>query len=560
MKREELLEVIGEVDESLLAEGYKPACVRWPVLWKAAAAAALVALMSATVFGAVKLLSRPVNGGGIVTEGTISPITMIGGDVIPEPQVGLKVVMDVEVDGDAPEYLAEIFSLNPGAGWNKNLRSGVGNGFEYYSMTSVWTKGETSGEVRLTQTTVSGYVNGVNGEQVVDLLHELPTDTQVSAEVISLANREMLKVTIPPVELKGYVDQNVAYYRDGESRYYWTDGRYLFRMDCPSWVTEEEAGRMLDTLSAKPYQAAHPKNWGEILPEQLPELEQGVSVKGTTMANVVNTRGNALYSDGLFYFGDSTAIRIFEPATGEIKVLRTWEFSLPHYMFLAGSDICFSDSDLPRWGFYSMNEETGQIEAVFEGVSIGQLWWDGENLYGRDDSKLLKVDLSTGELVTLADNVSAYYVDDSYIYVIPKEGKYFLRSGKKDIQFEKVELSFQPVGTMAVDGETLYFVNGEQTNRRYQVIRWLDGEETALPIYGNAVQFLDNKLLFEDDREEGAVKSYDLATGEIEVLAHDVGDFYLFEDRYVSFEYRNDGWGILDWQTGELIKVEHYPK
>ena len=133
----------------------------------------------------------------------------------------------------------------------------------------------------------------------------------------------------------------------------------------------------------------------------------------------------------------STAIRTFNLATGEIEVLRTWEYSLPYEMFLTDGDICFSDSDLPRWGLYSMDGESGQIEVVFEGVSIGRLWWDGENIYGLGDSKLLKIDRSTGDLVTLAENVSAYYVDDTYIYVIPKEGKYFLRSSKQDIRFEK---------------------------------------------------------------------------------------------------------------------------
>ena len=90
-----------------------------------------------------------------------------------------------------------------------------------------------------------------------------------------------------------------------------------------------------------------------------------------------------------------------------------------------------------------------------------------------------------------------------------------------------------------------------------------DAEETVADMLmsaWNAIQLLDSKLLYEDDREEGTVKSYDLATGEIEVLDRNVGDFYVFEDRYVSFEYRNDGWGILDWQTGELTKVKHYPE
>ena len=81
MKREDLLEAMGYVDEALLADSDTVKARRGSVLWKVVAAAAIVALTSVTALAASGLLSRPVEGGGIVTEGTISPVTFSAGMV-----------------------------------------------------------------------------------------------------------------------------------------------------------------------------------------------------------------------------------------------------------------------------------------------------------------------------------------------------------------------------------------------------------------------------------------------------------------------------------------------
>ena len=76
MNRNDILEAIGYVDDSLLLENEKHIHRRsLPMVWKAVAATAAVLLMSVTTFAAAKLLSRPVKSGGTQI-GTVAPFSM----------------------------------------------------------------------------------------------------------------------------------------------------------------------------------------------------------------------------------------------------------------------------------------------------------------------------------------------------------------------------------------------------------------------------------------------------------------------------------------------------
>lgn len=561
MKREDLLEAIGNVDESLLAESEELTMGRkTPALWRLAVAAAVLALTTVTAFAAARLLSRPVEGGAIVTEGTVSPVSFVRGDIYPEPQVGLKVVMEVEVDEDAPRTLEEIFHLKLEGAWTEHFRSSGGNGFEYNEHTAVWKMAEKTGEVRLKQTAVSGYVNGVNGKNVVDCLLELPLDTAVTAEVVTLAQRQLLKVTIPAVELEGYADQSVAYYRDGETRLYWSDGRYLFRLDYPVWVSEAEAEEMLQSLYSQPFTPDYPEGWGEIDMQRLQEMGFAEET-GTTSFNISNAGGSALYADGRFYFGEAGAIRVYDAQSGQQTVLQTWESSVPRGMLLTESGISFADSKLPRWGRYHMSTDGETVETLYEGFQLADLWYADGALYGIDEARnLLCIGLETGQRQTLAENVNKFYMDGNRLYVLPEKENCFLRADTDALEFERIELSFCPI-SMAADGEVLYLTAGGQVSdsqRRYQVVRYSGGEETKLPVYGTRLQVVGGKLLYDADPDNSLIEMYDPESGEIDLLQKNVFDFFVFEDRFVVFSYYNDGWGILDRSTGELTNIEAF--
>ena len=554
MKREDLLEAMGYVDEALLADSDTVKARRGSVLWKVAAAAAIVALTSVTALAASGLLSRPVEGGGIVTEGTISPVTFVGGDIYREPQVGLKVVLDVEVDADAPRTLEEIYHLKQPKDWTESFRTGGGNGFEYNEYMTVWHKAGVSGEVRLRQTAVPGYVT--SDDRVVDSLHELPLDTQVTAQVVTLAQRQLLQVRIPAVELDGLEDQNVLYFREGETRLYWSDGRYLFRLDLPAWVTEAETEQMLLSMYAEPFVPEYPEGWGELNLKALQETGF-VDGNGTNTFNISGNATGAVYADGRFWLGDAGAIREYDGNTGQIRTLKTWESSIPCDMLLTKEGVTFTDSRLPRWGRYRM-DGNGTVEAVFEGVSLQDLWVENGTAYAINEAdELVTIVLASGEQKVLAENVNKFYLHKGALYVLPKEGAYFLRS-EHGGALETVGLSFMPIA-MVADADALYFTVGGQLQpgqRRYQVVRYADGEETKLPVYGTRLRVIGGKLLYDADPDNALIEMYDLSTGETDLLQKNVFDYFVFEDRYVVFCYFDGGWGILDWETGELTPID----
>ena len=76
---------------------------------------------------------------------------------------------------------------------------------------------------------------------------------------------------------------------------------------------------------------------------------------------------------------------------------------------------------------------------------------------------------------------------------------------------------------------------------------------TPLPIYTWFYQVLDGCILYRDDNYE--LKSYDLETGKTEKLAKDVFDFSVLEGRYICIEQFNKAPIMLDWTTGDTVKL-----
>ena len=81
----------------------------------------------------------------------------------------------------------------------------------------------------------------------MDLLHDLPVDTELTGEKTVMAGLDVLKVTIPA--LPGY--QGTRYCSDGETRLYWSDGRYLLEFDYPAWLSDRVAESILKTLETE---------------------------------------------------------------------------------------------------------------------------------------------------------------------------------------------------------------------------------------------------------------------------------------------------------------------
>lgn len=559
MKREQLLEAIGGVDEQFLMETEQTAkhsgrCVRRIFL-----VAAIIAVLAITAAASTGLLSLPIGKNEIKSDETVAPFTMdADGNIIPEGVQGLKVTMEVETNAGAPVWLEEIYSLELPKGWTYSGGGSAGDGYRFAAMEMNWRMDNKPGELRLHQSVISYYVENIYGENCVDTLPKLSSDDLVTSETVSLAGIQALKVTIP--ELPWYKEgkDGSDYCAGGETRLYWTDGDYMLQLDYPYWMEDSQAEQILTELEKKDFVPLTPQDYGTINPARIAaimpvfEIEQGNT--GTTAANSVMGLGRFVYSDGYIYFGEVGCIYRYDLESGETtRLVLSNKYSDPEYMFVTENYICYADG---YSGLTAMKKDGSVEEVIYEGIGSSSLYAEGMTLYTADGI----LNLQTGEVTHLPEEILSYYTDDTYIYAVPEnDGHYFLRSQKDSLDFEKIELSFFPIKVLA-DGEDLYFTEGGQS-KRYQVIRYHDGVETRLPISAVEYQVLDGHVIYRCEDEAGrSIKSYNLQTGEIKVL-HDEGfNFSILQERYICLCCADsNGRGyycILDWETGECVELK----
>ena len=557
MKQDELMDAIGNVDDRILAEcDHFAQHHRIPTLWKAVAAVAAAALMTLSAYAATKLLSRPINGGGVVTDGTITPVRFIGGDIVLEPQVGLKVVMETDMDSDAPTHLEEIYYLTMPEEWTGSPRAWAKSKYLYSSMEYVWRTEGKAGEVRFSQEPGSNYSRN---DHVVDYLNELPLDTAVKTKIIQLADHEFLQVYIPPVKLDGYVDQNVAYFEGGEYRLYWTDGRYLFSLHYPSWLTETEVEQILLGIGYKRFVPEYPDGYGTIVLERIrsmvPNLEICRGNTGTTALNNATSMGNAIYRDGMFYFSEPERIVIYDSTSKEQEAVTVKNDLFPTYMFLGEDHLLFADS----WqeDLYAMNLKTKEVEVVYQGLGNEGLYADGMILYALHENTLQQIDLLTGEVKELAVNIGWFTMDENRIVAIPKSGNAFLMADRANMVFKQHSLSFRPSENIILNGGDIYLsvaTDSAGENLR-QLIKWSNGVETPMNVACDNGQFVGKVLYY---LEDNTLKSYNTETGQSAVLFENCGDLAIHENQYLTVQFvNNKGRAVLDLETGETSHIDY---
>lgn len=555
MKKEQLMDAIGGVDESLLLETEQVTRRGSVSLGRLALVAAVVAALAITVAASTGVFSRPINAGEVVTDGTIAPFDMdADGNITMGGVTGQKVTMEAEIDPDAPAFLEDMYYLELPEQWKYAGGGSAGDGYHFYSMERKWTVAGKPGWLRLHQSTTDTYSAGFYGENCVDTLPDLTAEDKVVSEVIQIAGLEMLKVTIPALP---WYTEGSTYCAEGETRLYWTDGRYILQMDYPYWMKDGEAEALLKTLHIEKLPTLTPEDYGTVNAEKIAalmplfEIEPGNT--GTTAANVVMGLGNFAYGDDGFYYSDVGHIYHYNPTTDKT---RTYTLSNktddPMQMFVTENYICYTD----RWSKLVALPKDGSPETVlYEGIGSGRLYADGMTLYSSDGV----INMRTGTITPWKEELIHWYVDDAYIYGVEgSKSKSFLRIRKDTMETERIALSFAPI-TVLADGEDLYFTE-TGTGDRWQLVHYRDGVETKLPIRALEYQILDGYVIYRCEDEGGQkIKSYNLETGEIKVIHEDGFNFAVLENRYVCLRCADEnGQGystVLDWQTGEYKQL-----
>ena len=553
MKREELLQAIGGVGEEMLREAEGTVRSTGRTWGRIALVAATVAVLAGTVAAATGMFSRPIGDTGIISGETIAPFDMDAeGNIIAGGVVGQKVSMEVEIDEDAPAFFEEIYYLKLPEDWKDAGGGGAGGGYEISYMRQDWQIDGKPGRLRLHQSVTGNYVAGVEGENCVDMLHGLPANVELTTQKVTMAGLEILKLTVP--ELPGYDETKGHHFcAGGESRLYWSDGRYLLQLDYPYWLTDAEAEEFLKTLYIKEFTPAYPDGYGTVDAEKIANMNPYLYIEkgntGTTSANSSMSMGSFAYGDGKIYCSVPGAIVSYDLQTGDTQtMLLESEYHHPAHMFTTEYYVGYILSSnimkvKPRDG--------GPESIVYQGVDSPRLYADGMTLYTTEGI----IDLNTGDITDYGVDGIFSYVDDTYIYLLPGEDEnYFLRSRKDTLAFEKIQLDFYPIAVVG-DGEALYFCKGGVGN--YNLFRWCDGEVTELPMQSYFYQVLDGHVLYLAE-ENTVLKSYDLESGETAVVKENVFDFSVLEGRYVCMDMYNADAVILDWQTGETVTVDTY--
>ena len=551
MKKEDLLDAIGGIDEALLAEAERKTGGRKTLrymIW----IAAIICVLAVTV-AATGVLSRPITGSEIVPDETVFPFQMDAeGNILTEGEKGLKVTMEVEVNPDAPQWLEALYALQPGAQWE--YAGGSSSGSQYYlsTMETAWKQDGKPGELRLCQSVVDHYINNTYGENCVDTLAKLGEEDGVTAKTMVVGGYEVLCVTIP--ELPDYTGTD--YCTGGETRLYWTDGDYMLHLDYPYWVTDGQAEAMLKSLTVKDFAAPVPEDYGKINPEaiadRLPDLSIGTN-NGTTCANNTMGLGYAAYGDGCIYLaGIENGIYRYDLATGKLEeMILANERAVAGQLLVTDSYILYTDlwSDL-----FALKKDGSAEEPVFQGVGSSHLYAEGTTLYTTDGI----LDLQTGKIQNWPEGVHSYYVDENYIYATKEDKKLFLRAPKGTMDFEEIQLDFYPIKILA-HGEDVYMAEGGNA-KNWTVVRYRNGETLRLPVNAVEYQVLGDKLIYRDENSNGNVlKSYDLTTGVTETLCEKMFTFSVLENRYICVfcaEGQQEWYTLIDTQAATTVRID----
>lgn len=322
------------------------------------------------------------------------------------------------------------------------------------------------------------------------------------------------------------------------------------------------------------------------------EADWPIGVADTSLENILMGVGEFAYYDGFIYFAPpGDIIAEVDLSTMTVAVLDipcgTW---LPN--LTTDGEYVYFDAEGGGGGRYRISTDGKTLERVkgYLDQAGTYRYTVGNDSYYIKEGKggsLCHENMETHEVTQLFDRVSAYYIDETYIYAVAfKEepsgsagGSYLFRSNLENIEFEEIKMvtsdtgvEFCPVmvvisdGIMYMDqqgGFSIYTLDLSQVDS-------LDKTYTVepLPMASLTYQVIGDKLIYTDDRcvfdENGQLLEklgddglyiYDLKTGETsEMIFPEVYAFCVLADRYIGAHF-GDSMGIYDMEKGEYLNL-----
>ena len=243
MNAQDILMVIGEVDEQLLEETEQaegPA--RTLPLRRVILVAAIIGLVS-MLLGATVLHSIPIHYTAQIQSDT-DFVMIYDEDSISflSPPPVTDIVMDVSLShvGTIQNYYL------PKVPSNWTIRGGerIGENVEFSFSWNL-----PNGEFAVfRQISPDKYEAS---KHVVDDIATIPAREYIHSETLQLGTLNVLYLTLTPltdVEQR-FFSYFTDYMAEGETRIYWSDGKYVYSFRCPASITQEELAGMVSNLS-----------------------------------------------------------------------------------------------------------------------------------------------------------------------------------------------------------------------------------------------------------------------------------------------------------------------
>ena len=276
MKTEELLQAIGSVEESILAES-ELFVTRKPkrTIWRLAAAAALVSLLAVTAYAAgfdfVSLLG--ISHGAASERIDFVDFSVeedgVAGELFQSGTTqGIQIRAQIPTNPDAPRALAQAYLPRVPDHWVScdSWYALSGGDFSQFGISwepfaggdgttdvSYGMEGYISEDcVSFRQYSAYFYNKAVGGENTLDTLLGIPERVKVTSEVTSLGGISVLRVDIPAFRLTEEEMQELspaaAYMEEGEIHLFWSDGNSIFQLTCPGWFRDSQLEDLLTGL------------------------------------------------------------------------------------------------------------------------------------------------------------------------------------------------------------------------------------------------------------------------------------------------------------------------
>lgn len=243
MKKYQLLESIGAVDEELLDQAETARYKRKPPVFKVLLVAAIVAMLSVTAIAAQSLFAD-VNGGEVVSK-TFKINSVNSSYELGEVYEygGYTIRADIDTVKDVPRKLLYPYLPAVPEDWVCSGAAYATYDDEYGMMGITW-EFERNGETyEVFYRQESAYFYNTSKDQHVWDLFQVENDMTVSGQVEILGEAKVYRVYLSGTEQK-----NTLYKPYGQSLIIWSDGYSIFLLQVPEIMSDEEVFDLMCAL------------------------------------------------------------------------------------------------------------------------------------------------------------------------------------------------------------------------------------------------------------------------------------------------------------------------